>query len=291
MKKLLYLLLAPLPLLAQSAPQKTALQAREQRADLLLDEIKALDKRIEDRLDQIIGGLANIADSKDSKTKVARLKANTIEALRKNIGYYQRKRADIQEQLRRPTLNLTPEQKQKLLAALDSRIEKRVQQILALEKSLPSHKDYDRYTKTGDGWWGSEFERNSDFEQNRRVTTHTNQMRDKVLTGLDQSIARLEKQQSTLKAAPPSDLIAAELARNETLLTERRKQRADVLTERAEASREVSQKEAMDLDSALRRATEELRRDFTTLFARYNAYLPALAAVNAAQAQSKPPIK
>jgi hypothetical protein len=288
MKILLLLLLTPLPLLAQTTFPKTALQAREQRAKLLLDEIQALDKRIEDRLERIIDGLGNIADSKDSKTKVARLKAQTVEALRKNIGYYQRKRADIQEQLRRPTLNLTADQKRKLLTVLDSRIEKRVQQILALEKSLPSHKDYDRYTKTGDGWWGSEFERNSDFEQNRRVTTHTDQMREKVLAGLDQSIAKLEQQQRTLQSAPPSDLVKAELARNETLLTERRQQRAEVVTERAEASREVSQKEAMDLDSALRRATEELRRDFTTLFARYNAYLPALAAVNAAKAQSKP---
>ena len=57
--------------------------------------------------------LRAIGDSKDSRTKVARMKEQTIEGLKKNIGYFQTKRAALQEELRRPTLRLTDEQKRK----------------------------------------------------------------------------------------------------------------------------------------------------------------------------------
>src|SRR5687768_10240507 len=57
---------------ANLAAWENAVRAREQRASLLRDEIKALDARIETRIDSIIKALRSIADSKDSRTKVAR---------------------------------------------------------------------------------------------------------------------------------------------------------------------------------------------------------------------------
>lgn len=78
---------------------EAALAAREQRAELLRDEIKALDSRIEARVDSLIGALSAIGDSNDSRTKVARMKRDTIERLKKSIAYYQNKRAALQEEL------------------------------------------------------------------------------------------------------------------------------------------------------------------------------------------------
>jgi len=260
-----------------TAQWETALVAREQRAKLLLDELKALDTRIEGRIDVIIDALRSIGDSKDSRTKVARMKEQTIEALKKNITYYQGKRATLQEELRRPTLRLTEEQKRKGIAVFDQRMEKRVAQILAVQKSLPAHKDYERYKATGSSWAGTTYALNEDHRQNQRVTSYTNSQRKEIEQGLRASIARLEQQNRTLQARKaPAD----ELARNAALLAERRDQLKSALSPTVTPTKDIGKKEAEDLDKALQLAIAELRRDFTTLFARYSAYLQELAAVN-----------
>jgi hypothetical protein len=46
----------------------------------------------------------------------------------------------------------------------------------------------------------------------------------------------------------------------------------------------VALKEAMDMDKALQSATNELRRDFNTLFERYNTYLGELSALHVTEA-------
>ena len=110
----------PAPNIAQ---WEAVLAAREQRATLLRDELKAIDGRIEARVDALVDGPRSIADSKDSRTKVARMKEQNIAALKRNIEYYRNKRATLQEELRRPTINLTEEQKRRGIAVFDARID------------------------------------------------------------------------------------------------------------------------------------------------------------------------
>jgi hypothetical protein len=260
-----------------AAQWEAALTAREQRTALLRDELKALDTRIEGRIGTLIGALQSIGDSKDSRTKVARMKEQTIEALKKNIGYFQTKRAALQEELRRPTLRLTEEQKRKGLAVFDERIEKRVGEILAVQKSLPAHKDYERYRATGSDWTGTTYAMNEDYRQNQRLTAYTNSQRKEIEEGLRRSIARIEQQNRALKTA---NAPAEEIAKNDALIAERRRQLAVALSPVATPTRAIGQKEALDLDKALQIAIGELRKDFTTLFARYSAYLQELSAVN-----------
>ena len=77
---------------------------------------------------------------------------------------------------------------------------------------------------------------------------------------------------------------AAEIAKNDALIAERRKQRLEVLQPSDKAQRGVALKEAMDLDQALKKAIDELRRDFTTLFARYNSLVTEVTALHATEA-------
>jgi ABC-type phosphate transport system auxiliary subunit len=292
-RRLLTALLSTTLLAAAPAPNAAQLaavvKAREQRTTLLRDELKAQDARIEARVDAIVNALQSIGDSKDSRTKVARMKEQTIDALKRNLDYFQRKRAALQEELRRPTLQLTEEQKRQGIGVFDARMEKRVAQILALQKSLPGHKDYDRYEATGTvggrvsgrDWYGTTYGVNEDFRQNQRLTAVSNAQRKEVDAGLRKSIDRLDQQNRALKAGGAP---AAEIAKNEALLAERRKQLAGALTPADVATREVGQKEAMELDKTLRKAIDELRAEFTTLFARYHALLPELSALNAARA-------
>jgi hypothetical protein len=276
--------LADLSLVAQTpaappnvAQWEAALKAREQRANLLRDEIKTLDSRMEQRIDGLVEALRLIGDSKDSRTKVARMKEQTIQGLKNSITYYQNKRATLQEELRRPTLRLTDEQKRRGIAIFDERMEKRVGQILELQKSLPTEKDYDRYKATGSNWWGTDYAMNEDYKQNQRVTSVTNTQRKDIETGLRKSIDRLEQQNRTLRAnGGPAD----EIARNDALIAERRKQLTVALAPVETPTRQIGGKEAADLDKALSTAVADLRRDFNTLFARYNSLIQELSAVN-----------
>jgi len=266
---------------ASPAQGEAALKIREQRVAFVRDEMKVIDTRIEGRVEAITEALRSISDSKDTRTKVARVKRDTIDRLQKTIEYYRQKRSVMLEELRRPTVNLTEKQKRTVIAKFDERIEKRVAQILALQKSLPAEKDFDRYKNTGSHWSGTTYEVNEDFRQNQRLTSHTNAQRDETVTALRTGIARIEQQNRTLKTqhAP-----AEEIAKNDALIAERRKQLATALAPTGTATRTVGSKEAADLDKSLKIAIEELKRDFTTLFARYHALIQEVASVNATRA-------
>ena len=285
---------APLTLPAQTAApaaqQKPLVAAQQQRVDLLRDEIKETDTRIESRLDVIIDTLKMITDSKDSQTKVARMKEDTGKKLMKTINYYDQKRAAIREELRMPKLRLTEEEKRGIVATFDARIDKRTEQILALNKSMPAHKDYERYKTTGNSW-GTTRHRNEDYDQNRRMTSHDNKQRDAIVKQLDTGIARLERQSRTLKTqlAATTDpqqraALSGELKKTDDLIAERRRQRLDTLKPSGSPARPVTLDEAVDLDQALQSGIDDLQRDFTTLFGRYNTLINELSTLHATEA-------
>lgn len=280
------------PALAQTPEQlKSWVAIREQRVNLLRDEIKQIDSRLESRLDVIVDTLKNVSDSKDSRTKVARMKEDTAKKLAKTIAYYDQKRAALREELRNPRLRLTDEEKRRIITVFDAKIEKRTQQILALNKSMPTHEDHERYKATGGGWWGTEYERNKEFEQNRRMTSHNNAQRDAIVKHLDASIARLDRQGRTLKSqlAAATDpvqrkTLTGELAKTDAHIAERKQQRYDTLTPSGTPTHTVALKEALDMDKSMQTAVADLQRDFTTLFQRYNTFLNELSTLHATEA-------
>lgn len=271
------------------AATDAAVVAREQRVALLRDEIKSLDQSIENRIDVLVGALKSVGDSKDSRTKVARMKEDTIKALNGNIDYIRRKRDALVEQLRNPSMGLTQDQVKRGVAFFNDRIEKRVGQIVALQKSLPTHQDYDRYKVTGSTWIGPTYAVNEDYEQNQRVTSYTNSSRKAVTDGLRASIARLDQQKRTLTSAlagadaTHAAALKTEIAKTDALIASRRQQLAAALAPVETPTRKIGSKEAADLDKAMRTSIEDLRRDFTTLFARYAAFLPEVAGLNTAK--------
>lgn len=292
-----FLALSSVSLLNAQTPAPTAVQLkswvaiRQQRVDLLRDELKQTDARIESRLDTIIDALKTITDSKDSRTKVARMKEDTGKRLAKTISDYDRRRAALKEELRNPRLNLTAEEKQKLIAVFDAKIEKRTQQILALNKSMPAHEDHERYKATGSSWYGTNYERNEEYEQNVRMTSKSNAQRDAITKQLDASIARLDRQSRALKtqiaaASEPVQhkALTEELAKTDALIAERRQQKLETLKPGDIATHTVALKEAMDMDKALQTAINDLRREFTTLFQRYNTFLSELSTLHATEA-------
>ena len=270
---------------------KSWIGIRQQRVDLLRAEIQQTDAGIESRIDGIVDALKMVGDSKDSQSKVARMKEDTGKRLAKAITYYDQKRAALKEELRNPRLQLTDGEKRQMIAVFDARIEKRTQQILALHKSMPAHQDYERYRATGSNWWGTTYERNEEYDQNVRMTSRSNAQRDAIVKQLDASIDRLDRQSRALKtqlAAATDPLqrktLTEEAAKTDVLIAVRRQQRLETFKPSDFALHTVALKEAMDMDKALQTAINELRRDFTTLFERYNTYLIELSTLHATEA-------
>jgi hypothetical protein len=283
---------------AAAAPSLTipqmeaAVTAHEQRTELLRSEVKDLDARIEKRVSSLVDALSLIGDTKDSGTKVARMKSATITALKKNLEYYQRQRANLMTELKKPTTVLTPEQKQRAIDAVDERCERRVAQILQIQKSLPTEKDYDRYKATGSNWTGTSYELNEDYTQNKKLTAVTNAQRKEITEGLRKSIARLEQQNRTLQTKGAPD---EEIQKNEALIAERKQQLAVALAPIETPTRQIGGKEAADLDKALNTAISDLKGEFTTLFVRFHSLIKELSSLNqkqnylaAAKAKAKP---
>lgn len=290
------LLTAPL-LCAQTPPPKQStaqlnqwLAVRQQRVGLLRSEIEEMDGHFESRVDLLVETLVKINDSKDSRTKVARMKEETQNKLLETVKYYEQKRAALKEELRNPRTHLTAAEKQQAMGTFDARIEKRVKQILALSKSMPQHKDYERYRATGGGWWGTQYERNQDYEQNRRITSHVNQQRKAIAKELDSSIARLDQQLRTLKTqaaratAEQQQLLNQEIARTETMIANRRQQKLELHQSSDFAARSVNLKEAAELDRSLQREIAALKSDLTTLFQRYHEFISELSYQHATEA-------
>ncbi len=276
----------------QAASLEVALKARQHHAETLLSSVRATDKRVESRMENLVKALTTVADTKDSKTKVARLKEETIDGLKKSIELYNRKRADIQEQIMRPTAKLFPEQKEQIRSALDSRIEKRIAQIVELQKSLPSHEDYEKYKVVGGGvgFADNTILKNEDWEQNRRVTQHTDAVRKQLVEELQHSITRLGDQDRRLRTQLQQNpgagsLLETEIKRNTELLAARQAQLDQVLSEPATPGRAIGKGEADALDEAVKVAITGLRIEITQLFADYAAYLAFLPTLNEVQYQ------
>jgi hypothetical protein len=219
------------------------------------------------------------------------MKEDTGKRLARTISVYDQKRAALKEELRNPRLQITEEEKRRMIALFDERIEKRTQQIIALNKSMPAHQDYERYRATGSNWLGTTYERNADYDQNVRMTSHANTQRDAIVKQLDASIARLDQQRRTLNGqltatTDPTQrkTLSDEVAKTGALIATRRQQKLETLKPSDFALHTVALKEAMDMDKALQSATNELRRDFNALFERYNTYLPELSALHVTQA-------
>lgn len=274
----------------QAAALEAQVKIRRARVDMIKYDVQQTDARIESRMDAIIQALTTVSDSKDSRTKVARMKEETMKRLYTLIGYYNQKRSAMKEELRNPRLNLTIEEKQNIIAAFDARIEKRVQEIIALHDSMPAHKDYDRYRTVDYGWYTGE-ELNPEYEQNRRMTTSTNNQRKQLISGLEQSISRLESQNTRLEQQRSATTDPAvqkafddEIAKNTALIAERKQQRLEVLKPANTPTHTVALREAMDMDKALQAAVTDLKSDLNNLFARYNNLVTETSALNTTEA-------
>jgi len=147
------------------------IEEREIRASELTQDIVQLDERIEGRIDRIFKQFESMKDSKESGTRVVRMKEDAIEGFRQRIQIYdsKRRRLKLEAYSQDPSID-----RDTLFSAMDkydARIEKRVDQILELAQTFAAHKDLPKHKYSrSSGWRGWSWEKtwnNPEYQQNR----------------------------------------------------------------------------------------------------------------------------
>lgn len=256
------------------------IEMRETRLSELTADIKTLDDRTEKRIDKIVDTLSKLKDSESSKTRINTLKAEVITGLRKTIGMYQNKRREVLEELRTskgPADALTKD-----MDALDARIQKRVDQVLELAKSMPESTDVKKYESDGESYWNGwyhETTRISDkWRQNRRQGVATEGEIRGISNALNDAIKQLETQRdginSLLANRQMNDQARAvqqqELGRVEAQLSARRRELVDLtLPSKGQTTSPANKDTADSMKALLNDATKDLSVDIWNVLKKY----------------------
>ncbi len=269
------------------ALQKQA-DAAQKEVDAITADLRRTDDRIEARISKAVERLATYTDSKDSGTRIAEAKANVIDFLRKQITDYAQRRAQVRGQLENRQRVIPIGILEADLAKIDARIDRRIEQAIALGGTFARHEDYDKYDATGAGWYGhTEYRINEDWKANRRATLKSAKEKGKLGDAIDDNIRRLEStnryKQSQLAAAKPETarLLKADIARNQSLVNALENARETFLSPTTADMTPVGALEAKSITERLQKAGAEVRREQGKLTGYYNN-------LNAARARQAP---
>lgn len=289
---------------ASVATLRSHVEMREKRFAEITGEIRALDERNEKRIDSLVEMLTGLKDSESTKVRLNTLKEDAIRSLRKGIDIYVTKRRDLLERLR-VDKNAPVEELSGDMAKFDARIQKRVDQIIELVKSMPERKDVDKYESAGGTYWDGFYQENErisdEFKQNRRqgVATETTQrdvraeLQKAVVAEESRLRAAKEKVANQKLSSQEKDALTAEAKRIEERLESRRKELLELAAPNQEesaenvepgvddfktstgntpapATREVSPDQVEVIKDMLDDARTDISRDFWNVIGKYS---------------------
>ncbi len=262
---------APNPALAKQ------LRAAQKEIDTLTADLQKTDQRIEAKITKAVETLRTLTDSNDSGTRVADVKADVIDFLRKQLTDYAQRRAQVRGQLDNRQRTIPQATLESDLAKIDQRIDHRIEQVMALGGSFARHQDYDKYEATGTAWYGhTEFRLSEDWKANRRATLKAAQQTGKLGDAIDDSIRRLSStnryKQSQLAAARPDTarLLQADIRRNQALIGALENSRENLLTPQPSSQTPLGALEAKAIHQRYQKAAVDVRRDQLKLTGLYN---------------------
>ena len=254
---------------------------REERLAEWAGDIQELDARIEKQVAELVKLLAGLRDSKESKFRVSRMKEDAIEGLNQGIQKYLRKRAEVRELVRAGDASAAGD-----LAKFDDRILKRVDQIAELTKSIPTHRDVDKYESDGGGnyWDGYYYESrriSDDWKQNNRDTNHADMARKDATKSIREALERLEQRRGSLKdflanrtiTPVQKQLYTSELGQIDAYEDHLNAQLKDIATSTGDSGKALGRDQAHDIESLIEDARADLREDVARLFQSYDRFV------------------
>ncbi len=256
------------------------IEQRDKRQAELGQDIITLDARIEKRVDELVKMLANTSDSQDSKTRISKLKQDAIAGLKNGIDLYVRKRKEMREKVRTGDESALGD-----LGKFDERINKRVDQIVDIAKSFPSHKDVNKYETSGGDYWNGYYYENTrisdDWKQNRRDNIQSNKTRDDTAKALRDTLDRLDQRKRSLKDLMTNrkitdsarKLYQQELGQIDAYTDNLNSQLGELVSQRGGGgANQPSLEEAIDMEHMLDDARKDLREDVANLFRLYDDF-------------------
>jgi hypothetical protein len=260
---------------------KLHIAQRQERFDMLKADLLSLDARVEKQINDIVMKLASLKDSNDSKTKVANIKGDVIDALVRTIWIYRQKRVDVFEQMRKDT-NVPKEELEKTLKTFDERIGKRVAQVMELAKSFPGHQDVEKYesdnSSYSNGWFRESSRISEDYKQNRRANNSGKTARRDLLQELDKAVQTNQSRRASIADALANRKLSdkekaiqqEELGRIDAAIDNLKLQRRQLaLPDGSSAGRSIGGDEARDAEKMLDDARADLARDFWDIMRKY----------------------
>lgn len=259
---------------------KQHITQRDARFEALRQDLRTLDARVETQIDQIVKSLSSVKDSNDSKTRVAKIKGDAIQALVRNIGVYRQKRMEVFERMR-----TDPDSPKELLdrelAVFDERVGKRISQIMEISRSFPGHQDVQKYESEGTSYWNGWVTENTriseDWKQNRRDARSDDKLRNELMQAIDKALATNQSRRSAIATKLASNQLSAteltaqqeELGRIDASIDNLRLQKTELALPTVGATREVSLNEAHDAEQLLDDARADLSRDMGDILRKF----------------------
>ncbi|MEM8955669.1 MAG: hypothetical protein AAGD22_16060 [Verrucomicrobiota bacterium] len=260
---------------------ETYLTHRQERATELTNDMIDLDDRIENRIGKIVGMLDGITDSLDSAQRVSQMKKAAIAALESTIQDYDRRRQALQEETRQRNPRISREELFSDIGKFDERIDKRVDQMLDLAKSMQSHKDYDKWSVVygGGGWWDDGYyrSRNPRYYHNRSESRNTQQEVKQLVDEIKVGIERLQRSNRDIEEKLKANItpqyramLEDELERNNGIIETRESQMEDLVMSQNPDTQTVGRNQALNIESMIQDMAEDIEHDNNALFQLYH---------------------
>ena len=188
--------------------------AREKRATELANDMLAIDKRTEARVEAILQSLEGVTDSRDTRAKVAEVKRLAMVSLRKCTKHYEADRKATGAEIAKVNPRVSRKELFDDLGRFDARIEKRLDQVIRLTSSLQQPEDYERWSYKHESGLGKAGQlgdtQDPNFYQNRRTSKLTGKMRKHLEAEFREGIARMERENKALRNKQISPNVSAE---------------------------------------------------------------------------------
>lgn len=262
------------------ASMKLHIAQRDERLDSLKTDLRALDGRVEKEIDQIVKTLSTLKDSNESKTRVANIKGDVMQALVRTIGVYRQKRMEAFERMRKDP-NAPKEMLDREIAIFDERVGKRIQQVTDLARSQPGHVDIQKYESAGSSYWNGWSVENTriseDWKQNRRDANSGEKIRRELLEELDKALDRNQSRRGSIannlatgkQTEKSRATMEEELGRTDAIIDDLRQRRRELVLPGEGASREIGRDEAHDGEAMLDDARADLARDAAEIMRKF----------------------
>ena len=273
--------LSPEEVAARVPEVERQIEEREIRASELTQDIVQLDQRIEGRIDRILEQLESMKDSKESGTRVVRMKEEAIEGLRESIRLYGSKRRELKLEAYSQDPTIDRDTLFSVMDKYDARIEKRVDQIVELAQTFAAHKDLPKYEYSrSNGWRGWSWETtrdNPEYEQNRKQTIHTDQTRQELIDALGKSIEGLDRRNREIGeimkkeiTSQYRELLQHELDQNNNLIVMREEQVGLMRNPPEDSGTTTSTDSAMKVGHWIEDLVGDIQADMDEMFADIN---------------------